>query len=182
MVRTTCAILLALFLWSCAATLPYAADYPLTGEHFHSNDGVLTGTIPKGWFYSTDDSVDASLAAWLIKQDFSAVLLIRELSLDRETSREVEREGMTFLATTSAGLHLDAAGESSIQPQEFELHQVRFCGYEVPGHAGRIRVVVFTVRGRYYECEARPVKGRWTDDELKRMFSAQQSLLSSLIF
>ena len=180
--KTICAILVSLFFWSCAATLPYATDYPLTGEHFHSNDGVLTGAIPKGWFFSTDDSVDASLTAWLIRQDFSAVLLIRELSLDRETVREVEREGITFLATTSAGLHLDAAGESRIEPQEFELHQLRFCGYEVPAHAGRVRVVVFSVRGRYYECEARPVKGKWTDDDLKRMFAAQQSLLSSLVF
>jgi len=175
-------VLFAVVLWSCAATLPYATDYPLSGELFHSNDGVLTGSVPRGWFASTDDSVDASLSAWLIKQDFSAVLLIRELSLDRETIRNVDKEGITYLATTSAGLHITAAREPVIDLQEFELHRVRFCGYEVPGSAGRIRVVVFEVRGKYYECEARPVKGAWSGDELKRMFTAQQSVLASLTY
>jgi len=176
-------VLLSLVLASCAGTLPYAADYPLTTETFLSRDGLLGGRIPRGWVFSSVDTLTPALLAWLVKEDFSASLSLQELHLDRLSSERVGSEGLSLLARMSLQFQSDPAGaQLTAGPKEFKTGGKIFCGYEILAGGERKRVVVFAARGRYYECRAAPLKGLWSDAELARLFEAQQVMLSSLTF
>jgi len=97
-------------------------------------------------------------------------------------SERVSREGLHLLATISAAFRTDQSLGPAAEVREFEIRGRKYCGYEVGQGTDRQRVVVFSARGKYYECEARLVKGRRTAEDFLRVFSAQQSLLASLTF
>jgi hypothetical protein len=174
---------LAVILSSCAGSLPYTTDYPLTNQVFHSRDGVFLGKIPQGWFSSIDDTLAPGLAAWLIRNDFFATLVVKELKLDRITIQQVEKEGLTLLARLSMGFREEIAnGRDDIQCKEFEIRGKKFCSFEFAEGGKRTRVVVFAIKGKFYECEAMAVKGQWTVADLAKLFTTQQTFLSSVSF
>ncbi len=175
-------VFLPLLLASCAATSPYAADYPLSHEQFRSPDGRLAGWVPQGWSSLSDDSLAPALAVWLLKDDFSAAVSVKELHLDPPTESLITDGGLKLLARVSAGLHEGIPADAAIEPREFELRGNRFCSYEFGDEGRRRRIVVFAARGRYFECEARPLKGTWSATDLARIFSVQQTVLSTLTF
>jgi hypothetical protein len=175
-------LLAALLCISCAASLPYAIDYPLTDQMFRSRDGVFRGRIPRGWFSSADDTLIPAVVAWLVKDDLSAAIGIKELTLDHLSTSRVEKEGLELLAHISAGLHSSEGAAISASPRSFEMKGTKYCSYEVSIGGSFKRIVVFTARGRYYECDAVPVKSTGSPGEIARMFTAQQTLLSSLSF
>lgn len=178
------ALLSAMLFVSCAASLPYGIDYPLTDRTFRSRDGAFTGRVPQGWFSSTGDTLVPSVVAWLIKDDLSAALSIKELNLDRVTALRVEKDGLGLLAHISAGLHQSGPDSATVAvaPREFEMQGKKFCSYEIVNGGKRTRIVVFSAHGKFYECEAVPVKGQRPADELARMFTAQQTFLAWLRF
>ncbi len=183
--KNVAAVFVLLIFASCAGSAPYTSHYPLSADFFHSHDGTLTGKLPQGWFESTDDSIVSSLTVWLIREDFSATLLIKELSLDQRTEQQVRQNGLKLLANVSAGFQSDLADRGTatgIDPKEFDIDGKQFCSYETGSAMARKRIVVFMARGKYYECEARALKGNWTADDLNRMFSIQQSVLGSLAY
>ena len=173
-------IILAVLFSSCAASLTYSTDYPLTEETFRTRDGMLSGRIPVGWFSSTEDSIAPALTAWLIKEDFSATLMMKELKLDALSTEQVKKQGLKLLAYLASGLEEEHSSGEAIEPKEFEMHGRKFCSYETRVGENRKRSVVFAARGKFYDCEASVAKGRWSDEEIKKMFTAQQTLLSSL--
>lgn len=172
-------VIFLLLLASCAATLPYATNYPLTQQYFHSSDGSFYGKIPSGWFASTDDTVGKSLTVWLLKEDLSATLTVRELKLDRLSAQKVNKEGISLLAQISVGFHRENTQGTKIEPFEFELRDKRFCSYEILSDAHRVRIVVFSVKGKFFECEACSLKGELSPMELDRLFTVQQTVLAS---
>ena len=182
MYQKFCVLISALLLASCAASIPYHTDYPLTTNVVHSRDGILSGNIPQGWFSSTLDTLGAALTILLMNDDVSATLSIRELKLDRLTSEQVNRRGLTLLAHLSQSFHLESAAGTVTEPQEFELRGKKFCSNEITDGSMRKRVVVFSANGRFYECEAQTVRNNWTGDQYARMFTAQQTFLSSLTY
>jgi len=174
-------ILLAFVIASCTSSLQYSIDYPLTKELFHSRDGVFNGRIPQGWFCSSEDSLSPALRAWFIKEDYSASINIQELHLDRLAARRVEKEGLKLLAQLSLASRQDSATKTfTDSPKEFKIRGKEFCSYEVKGNGNRTRVVVFPAKGKFYECVAMALKGTSLSQEIARLFSTQQSLLSSL--
>ncbi len=176
------AAFLPILLASCASTSPYAADYPLSREQFTSRDGILRGVVPQGWFSSSGDSLAPALMVWLLRDDFSAAVSVRELNVDRATASRIEDGGLKLLARISAGLHAGVPPGADIDPKEFDLGGKKFCGYEISGERARTRVVVFAARGRFFECEARPLTGGWSAEDLSRIFSVQQTVLSTLSY
>lgn len=174
------AAVLAFLIAACASSLPYPPDYPLTESTFRSRDGVFTGRIPLGWFSSTEDSLATALTAWLIRDDLSAILAVKEIKLDRLAASRVRKEGLELLA------HLHALTEGTPhfpnETRKFELHGRKYSSYEFSEGENRSRVVVFTAKGRFYACTARTVKGNWSSDEAEKMFRAQQTLLASLTY
>ena len=176
-------LVLSLVFFSCAAKLPYSLNYPLTQETFRSHDGSFVGLIPQGWFSASEDTLAAAQLAWLVKEDFSAVLTVHELHLDRLTLARVQKEGLALLGQISLSMHADDLFSSVIiQPKEFSMSGKNFCGYEVKDNIGQKRIVVFSVNGKFYESEAVPVKGMWKPEETEKLFMAQQAFLSTLAF
>jgi hypothetical protein len=182
--QAVASLLIAALFISCAASLPYGIDYPLTAQSFRSRDGVFSARVPQGWFSSTGDTLVPALVAWLVKDDLSAAVGVKELSLDREAAHRVEKDGLGLLASIDASLRAggsDSAG-SATEPKEFELQGKKFCSYETSAGGKLIRVVVFAAGGRFYACEAGAVKGRTSAEETVRMFTAQQTFLSTMKF
>lgn len=169
---------------SCASSLPYATDYPLSQQTLRSRDGIFTAKVPQGWYSSTGDTLLPAVVAWLIKDDLSAAMGVRQLNLDRQAGIRVEKEGLELLAHISAGLRQGGSDSPAVvvAPKEFETQQKKFCSYEIAAGGKRTRIVVFSARGRYYECEAIGMKGSGSSDETARMFTAQQTFLASLTF
>lgn len=177
-----CTFLLSLFLASCAASLPYGTDYPLTGDIVRSRDGILSGNIPRGWFSSTDDSLGGALTILLMTDEVSATLTVKELRLDRLTAEQVNTRGLKLLAFLSGSFHDERTGRSTIEPQEFELQGKKFCSYEIADERSRKRVAVFSAKGKYYECEAGALRSSGGGEAYARTFTAQQTFLSSLTY
>jgi hypothetical protein len=183
--RIVSVILLAFLLSACGSSLPYATNYPLTADLFHSRDGTLSGKIPQGWFSSSDDTLAPSLLVWITKEDFSATLTVKELHLDRLSTKKVEDSGLKLLAYLSAGLQDEVrlSSDMAIEPKEFEIHGRKFCSYELrTTNNATKRIVVFEAHGKFYECEASSVKGTWSKENLDRLFTVQQTMLASLVF
>jgi len=158
-------------------------DYPLSSETFRSRDGLFTGRVPQGWVFSSEDTLAPALAAWLVRDDFSAALALEEIHLDQLSSRRVDKEGLILLAQMSLMFQQgSSAAEFTVSPKEFKIRGREFCGYEIGAGGEQKRIVVFVSGGKFYECKAVPLKGSWSGEDLIRLFSAQQVLLSSLIF
>ena len=177
-------VFLSVVLVSCAAKLPYSLNYPLSQETFRSHDGTFIGLIPQGWFSASEDSLASAQLAWLVKDDFSAVLTVHELHLDRLAHARVQQKGLKLLANISLAMHSDGSGNvsASVQPAEFSIGGRKFCGYEVKESGGSKRVIVFAVNEKLYESEAVPVKGTWGEQEAEKLFMAQEAFLASLTF
>ena len=170
----------ALLLSSCAPSIPYATDYPLTQSFFRSRDNLFTGRVPVGWFSSTEDSLAPALTAWLIREDFSATLTIKELRLDRLTEQRIHDDGLKLLATLNGALERHTKQMREVW--EYRMDGKLFCGYEFESPEAPGRVVVFSAKEKFYACTAQRVTGSWTREDFIMLFRAQQSVLGSLIF
>jgi len=173
-------LLLAVLLFSCAATSPYASDYPLTMEGFTTRDGVVSGRVPQGWFSAADDSLGTALSAWFVRDDLAAALSLNDFVLDALSAERVSREGLLLAARLSAAFRMGSSIAPPPLPTEFQVAGKPYCGYELSTTADERRIVVFAAKGKYYECEVRAVKGRWAAEDLRKLYSVQQSFLASL--
>lgn len=173
-------LVLAMVFSACAADITYHTTALLSGERFTGRDGSLHGSIPKGWFSSTEDTLAPLLLVWLLNEDYSASISIKELQLNEIAARRVRDAGLAMLARLSYAGRRSATTTDGLQLTEFELGSRRLCAYETTSPEGRARVVVFAIGGRYFESEATPTKGLWTEDALRKIFTDQQTILSSL--
>jgi hypothetical protein len=171
-------LLLAVLLASCAASVPYSTEYPLTTALFRSRDSAFSGRIPDGWFSSTEDTIAPALAAWLIREDYGATLTVRELRLDRLSQSRVNNDGLTLLANLNAAFEHHTAVMREVR--EYKIEGKQFCGYEYGPSESPGRVVVFAAGAKYYSCTAQRVKGTWSKADFTALFSAQESVLRSL--
>jgi hypothetical protein len=160
--------------------MPYTSGVPMTTDVFSSRDGTLTGFIPEGWFSSVDDTLAPALAAWLTRNDFGATITLREIHLDAATSRRVSERGMKPLLFAAAGMTAGDAVKPLAEPLEFEIRGIKFCGGEFSSDPGPTRLVVFGTRGKFYECQAAKTKGIWSADDFRKLFTVQQSVLSTI--
>lgn len=175
-------VLLSIVIVSCSAKIPYAADYPLSEEVFRFRDSNLSGRIPSGWFVSGDDTLAPSLSVWLVQNDLSATLVIRELLLDSLTAHRVRRDGLKLLAAASAAYQSGDISPAGENLKEFSLGRIKCCSYETGADNNRKRIVVFSALGKYYECEIRILGNEWDTENIKRLISVQQTVLSSLTY
>jgi len=154
----------------------------MTSEVFQSHDGMLRGRVPSGWFISADDTIAPSLSVWLLREDISATMTVRELNVDSLTAARIKKEGLELLAILSAGYQGLKAGTDITNLKEYSLAGKIFCSYETGPENDRRRVVVFRARGKYFECEARILNGNRGSERLQELFTVQQSVLASLTY
>lgn len=139
---------------------------------------MFTGRIPEGWFSSTEDSLASSLNAWLIREDYSATMSVKELILDKLSSERVRHDGLKLLSGLNAALEHH---EQTVRPpEEFRLNGHLYCGYEFRSDSTEGRAVVFMAQEKYYACTAQRLKGTPSREELENLFRAQQTLLTTL--
>ena len=172
------AAVLAALAISCAVSIPYASDYPLTQEVLRSPHADFTGRIPRGWQLAADDSTLPAIT--LFDSTLSSAIVIREVRLDSLSRREVGSSGLQLLAHIVAGFSGGTPEENAIK--KFTLGKVEFCSAEWSSQSSYRRVVVFSTPGRHYACEARMTRSPGSEEEHRKLFSVQQSLLGSLSF
>lgn len=167
-------------MFSCASRPPVLITYPLLTETVQSEDGAFTGQVPRGWYSAGKDTIPPGVSAWLLRDDFSAALAVKEISLDRLSAQRVREQGLRFLAELSLGFRNSPTDRSKkVQVSEFDLNNRKFCGYELRQEGKEWKsIIVFAVKGRYYECEA--LSNNTAPDFVKTIFAAQQAFLSSL--
>ncbi|HLF15508.1 MAG TPA: hypothetical protein VI932_11535 [Bacteroidota bacterium] len=87
---------------------------------------------------------------------------------------------MAGLAALTRTLHDSSAGTGREGIERFSSGSREYAAYEVVTEGKRMRVVVFSAGGYYYECEAWPVRPPAGAGLYDRLFSAQQTVLRSL--
>jgi hypothetical protein len=177
-------LLLCFILAACGPSLPYANDYPLTGEQFTSRAIEFSGKVPEGWFAAPLDSLPAMYKLWLVKEGYAATLHIAELKLDALSEKEVHSKGLRLLAEISLSFHGESGHPPEViaPPKEFKILGKEYCGFELKEQGTRKRVIVFSAQGRFYESVASTNGGSVPAQNLTQLFSTQQTLLSSLVF
>ncbi|HUN66080.1 MAG TPA: hypothetical protein VMW43_08245 [Bacteroidota bacterium] len=181
MARALCALLL-LALAGCSSPPPPDHDYPMGPLTFAVRGSSLHGTIPAGWFVPASDTLTPALDAWLVREDFSASISLREISPDAESRRRIAKEGMILLASMSMAFR-DAGTiiPPSAPPSVFRIHEREFGRYETDNSGCLGAVVVFTHGGKYYECEARQHKQGLGEEDMAQLRRAQLAVLFSLV-
>lgn len=175
------AVILLSLLASCAGTSPYTQDYPLTEQSFVSRSGLLHGRVPQGWFTSSEDTLAPALELWLLREDLAASVTLREFRLDPFAESTVDRGGLILLAEISLALRPSPGTDTVITtPACFTAAGHDWCGYELVEDGIPRRVVVFTRGGRYYECVAAPLRTSIGANELRTLFTVQQTVLATI--
>ncbi|MBA4311950.1 MAG: hypothetical protein C0417_04910 [Chlorobiaceae bacterium] len=173
-------LIILIFLFGCAAKLPYLSTYPMSEQYFHSRDGIFYGKVPLGWFSARDDTLGPAVVVWLLKEDFTTSITVRELKLDQFSRKRISKEGLDFLAHLSAAAYIENDLSSNVEPFLFKLRAKEFCSYELHENGETRRIVLFAAKGHYYECIAYKLKGEWSSDDFKTLFTVQQSVLGSI--
>ncbi|MBI5021496.1 MAG: hypothetical protein HZB59_08680 [Ignavibacteriales bacterium] len=168
------------FLSGCAVKLPYLSTYPLSEQYFHSRDGTFYGNVPVGWFSASDDTLGPAVVVWLLKEDFTCTITVNELKLDHFSRNLIAKDGLDILAKLSAAAYGKDIPDSDFEPMLFRLRAKDFCSYELPKNDETRRIVLFEAKGRYYECTAYKLKGEWSEEDFKNLFTVQQSVLGSI--
>lgn len=173
-------IVLLLIIAGCASEIPIRSDYPLSGQYFHSADGVFYGNIPAGWFDARGDTLGESLVVWLLTEDFSSAITIREMRLDQFTRERILDEGLAFLAKLDFASRDDEGKTMLKEPVVFKQRAKEFCSYEMRSRGGEARVAFFEAKRRYYVCNAYLLKNAGGDGVTGSLFNAQQTVLGSI--
>jgi hypothetical protein len=173
-----CAALLSLAAFACASRPPDAPGYPLSDEIVRTVDGALLARVPRGWT-SAGGEVPPGVAAVLVSDDRSALIVLRELSLDVVTGERVRREGLGLLARLSLAFRADSARPAPNVPvTEYRLGQTDVCAFELIVGSAWKSVVVAGFGGRYYECEASAPASAL--EAARPVAGAQKAFLASL--
>ncbi len=169
----------ALIAFSCASRPPAASTYPLLATSVQTADGAITGRIPMGWNSAFSDSLPLGVDAWLVSDDRAAFIALREINLDRPTGQRVRQEGLELLARLSIAFRSDSAhAAASVPVRESVLNDLKVCSYELSVGGEWKSVIVMTLKGRFYECEANVAGG--TAGVTARVAEAQKAFCSSL--
>ena len=183
MARTLWFALFVCFLAGCSPTKSiYTSDSPLSPKIVRTRDRILSAHIPEHWLLGSEDTLAPALQLWIVRDDLRASIAIRELHLDRLAAKRVEVDGLDLLAQFSASFR-NQRGElnlEELQTEKFSMINFKCAGYEITAGTYRIRLVVFSAGGKFYECEASPLKGTWRTDDVNRLFAVQQSFLAGL--
>ncbi|MDP2208635.1 MAG: hypothetical protein Q8K98_07655 [Bacteroidota bacterium] len=175
--------LLAILFSFCAGTPYYSYNYPLTSELVNSSDNSLNSLLPSGWFASNDNSHTKIFLFWLIKDDYSGSITLQEIHVDNSTRGRITKEGLKLLGEISNGFKKESADDYylSKEPELFIMNGKQYCGYEyyADNTSKRVRVVLFQIGEKFYECSAIPLTGVWFDKDLREMYNAMHAFINS---
>ena len=144
---------LSLLMMACAST-SRVSEFRFNEEYFTSRNGLLRYRLPVGWLNASNDSLSSNAAVWLVRSDFAATLSVKEVVIDAETRREVQRTGLKRVAELTLALASGERGVSIVHPPQLSsLGRGTACTYEyMTGHPNdRVHVVLIDTGTIVYE-------------------------------
>ncbi len=148
---------LLLFLNACAST-PRIVDSRFGTEVFSSRDGQLRYRLPVGWIDATADAPSADNLVWLVRDDYAAMLVLRQVTIDEATRRQISATGLGSLGDLLLSLSSSESGATIVKkPECSNLNGFSACTYEyVAGHPGdRVHIVLVDTGNRVFEVSTR---------------------------
>ena len=119
----------SLLAMSCAST-SRVPDF-LSREYFTSKDGLVRYRLPLGWLNASDDPPSSSDIIWLVRDDFAATISMKEVVVDEQTRREIDRSGLGRIAELTLALVSGERGVNVVNPPVSGWsHGMRVCRYE----------------------------------------------------
>lgn len=169
---------------SCVSSYHYSYDYPLSSEYVTAKDGTLSAFIPQGWFVPNDNAQSPNYLFWLLKEDYTSAIVLEEIFLDNTTVKRIENEGLYLIANISLTFKANTSQDFKLsrKPEIFKMGNKDYCAYEyfADWASKKVRVILFELNGRYYECSAIPLSGVWFEKNLKELYSAAQTFVFSI--
>jgi hypothetical protein len=136
------------------ASAPRVSEYRFSQEYFTSRNGLLRYKLPIGWLNATNDSLSSNNTIWLVRSDFAVTLSVKEVVIDAETRREVQRMGLKRIAELMLALASGERGVSVVNPPQLaNVGRGAACTYEyMTGHPNdRVHVVLIDTGTVVYE-------------------------------
>ncbi len=175
--------LLSILFSFCASAPYYSYNYPLTSELVYSSDKSLNALLPYGWFATNNNSNAKLFLFWLIKEDYSGSITLQEIYLDTSIQGRIKSDGLKLLAEISNGFKKESSDDYflSKEPELFMMNGKEYWAYEyyADNTSKRIRVIVFQIGEKFYECSAVPLTGVWFEKDLKEMYEAMHAFVNS---
>jgi hypothetical protein len=183
MLRQWYPLVLALLFVTCAAPTR-RAEVPLSEETFISADSTLHGYVPKGWFASTDAGLFPHLAVSLIREDYAVALAIQEIHVDRNTERQLMKNGLEILAQLSFRLRVKKEKGAQIvgKPKWLDWLTIPAVQYEYSSDESPapMPVLVFRIRDRYFESSVTALKPTVTAMDIRQLSDTQIAVVARL--
>ena len=169
---------------ACAST-PRVFESRFTQEYFPSSDGTFRFKLPAGWINATTDSPSVNTVVWLVRSDFAAMLVVREVVIDSVTRWDIRKSGLGRLGDLMLALARSESGASIVkQPQRSSVAGgIDGCTYEyIAGHPGdRVHVVLVSTGSRVYEVSSR-MKESMDEEASDGIISLQEAFVRNVLW
>ena len=173
----------SLFMVACAST-PRLFEFRFSREVLTSRDGRLQYRLPEGWINATTDSPSADNLIWLVRSDYAAMLVVREVMVDGITRKQISSTGLSRLGELLVSLESSEQGASMVkQPTPSTIDGLSACTYEyIAGNPGdRVHVVLVDTGKKVYEVSTRITETK-SREMLGETISLQEAFLLTVVW
>lgn len=190
--KTVTLLLIAAFgisIYSCTPSRRsiYKSDHSLNLEGAQSLSTELNVRIPQGWMH-VEDNKENSVDLWLVSEDLTASIVFTPIHIDSQTMSEIhenETDDLMDILEYSKTIRKAFNGSDyneTLEDEYFNINDKSFAAYQFEiKDQGITRIVVFQYLDHFYEASAEFKNGAdFSDEDIKNLFSTQNSVLSSL--
>jgi hypothetical protein len=180
--RVAAFVFLTCLIYSGCSGTSRVVESPLYPSYNISREGLLRYKVPVGWFDATHDSQSVATEIWLVKNDYAATITVGRITVDAETRRAIDREGLARLAHLTMTLAGETSSATLLQPPTMSTVNGRdVYSYVVvsPSSNDTTRVVLIDTGENVFEVIGL-VPGNQRRVSSSEVFSAQESFLKSL--
>jgi hypothetical protein len=180
-------ILVAISVSGCLPSLKISeSEYKivkLTQVKAESRDRDFYVLVPQNWFSTKDVNYNGN-EIWLVRENYSAVIVIKKINLLSTVTAKDKNEKLLSVAKLSATLH-KRKNENSFQinqpPKLFQNGNLIYSSYEYGFGENQIaRVVLTQIDDEYFECIAYTTSKGTGRISLIELYSIQESVVASL--
>ncbi len=172
------------FLMMACAGAQRSLDADFTREVLSSRDGSIRYRLPVGWTDATSDAPSGGNLIWLVRNDDSALLFVRKVTVDELTRKDITDQGLLRLGELTLSMESSENGVSVVRsPSRLALGTMSACEYEYRGgHSGdRVHVILVDTGMNVYEIHAR--MGDTTgEEEWENTISLQQGFVCTCVW
>lgn len=180
-------ILVAISVSGCLPSLRISeSEYKilkLTQEKAESRDRDFDVLVPPNWFPTKDIYYDGN-EIWLVNENYSAVIIIKKISILFSINTKDKNEKLLSLSRLSATLH-KRRNENSFKinqpPRLFQNGNLIYSAFEYGFGENQIaRVIIIQIGDEFFECTAYTTSKGYGKISLIELYSIQESVVASL--